>query len=74
MNATLKRYLVSSTTTFLTAFLISIGAQLATANITPETLGWGIILSIGAAACRAAIKAVVEGLSGLNGDSQQNLG
>lgn len=70
MNATLKRYLISSTTTFVTAFLISVGAQLATANITPATLGWGIILSIGAAACRAAVKAVIEAFTGLTGDPQ----
>ncbi len=68
MNQTLKRYLVSSGTTFVTAFLMSVGAQLTTAHITPETLGWGIVLSIAAAGFRAAIKAVIEGFSGLTGD------
>ena len=62
MNQTLKRYLISSTTTFVTAFLISVGAQLAMTTITPETIGWGIVLSIAAAAFRAAVKAVVESI------------
>jgi hypothetical protein len=70
MNTTLKRYAVSSATTFVTAFLISVGAQLTTTHITPETLGWGIVLSIGVSACRAAIKAVIEAFSGVKGDSQ----
>lgn len=70
MNQTLKRYLVSSATTFVTAFLISVGAQINTTQVTPATLGWGIVLSIGAAACRAAIKAVIEGFSGTTGDPQ----
>lgn len=68
MNATLKRYLISSATTFITAFLISVGAQLTMAHITPETLGWGIVASIGATACRAAVKAVNEAISGSTGD------
>ncbi len=74
MNQTLKRYLVSSGTTFVTTFLISIGVQLSATHITPETLGWGVVISVGASALRAAIKAVIEGLSGLTGDPQQNLG
>jgi ethanolamine utilization protein EutA (predicted chaperonin) len=52
------------------AILISVGAQLTTTHITPETLGWGIVLSIGVSACRAAIKAVIEAFSGVKGDSQ----
>ena len=68
MNPTLKRYLVSSGITFVTAFLISIGAQLTVANINPPALGWGIVLSIGATAFRAAIKALLESLSGTTGD------
>ena len=43
-------------------------------HITPETLGWGVVVSIGATACRAAVKAVIESVSGLNGDSTQQLG
>ncbi len=68
MNPTLKRYLISSATTFVTAFIISVGAQLTTMQITPETLGWGIVASIGATACRAAIKALIEAFSGTTGD------
>ncbi len=68
-NTTLQRYFISSVTTFVTTFLISIGAQLALVHITPETLGWGIVVSIGATACRAAVKAVLEAISGLSGDS-----
>ena len=71
MNATLQRYLVSSGTTFVTAFLISVGAQLTLMHITPETIGWGIVASIGATAVRAAIKAVIETFSGNTGDVMQ---
>ncbi len=63
MNPTIKRYLISSGVTFATAFLISVGAQLAMTTITPETLGWGLVLSIAVVAFRAAIKAVVESIS-----------
>lgn len=69
-NITIKRYAISSATTFVTTFLISIGAQLALIHVTPETLGWGVIISIGATAARAAVKAVIEGISGLQGDVQ----
>ncbi len=68
MNATLKRYLISSITTFATVFLISVGAQLAAANLTPDTLGWGIVLSVAATAARAAVKAVVESFAGTTAD------
>ena len=68
MNPTFKRYLISSTTTFVTAFLISVGAELSSAHITPETVGWGIVISIGFTALRTAVKAVVEGLSRISGD------
>ena len=60
MNPTLKRYLISSVITFSTAFLISVGAQLAMVHITPETFGISIVLSIGATASRAAVKALIE--------------
>ncbi len=69
MNPTTKRYLVSSAVTFATAFLISVGAQLAMIHITPETLGIGLVLSIGATASRAAVKALIESLMG-TGDAQ----
>ena len=68
MNQTFKRYLISSGITFVTAFLIAVGAQLSTMHITPETLGWGLVLSIGAAAFRTAIKATIEAISGYTGD------
>ena len=69
MNPTFKRYLISSGTTFVTAFIISVGAQLTSANITPQSLGWGIVLSIVMVAIRAAVKAVIEPLAGATGDS-----
>lgn len=74
MNPTLKRYLISSTITFATAFLISVGVQLSAVQFTPETIGWGIALSVGITALRAAIKAVIERLSGLTGDPVNNQG
>ncbi len=74
MNQTLKRYLISSATTFVTAFLISVGAQLTMANISPSNLGWGIVISIAVAGLRAGVKAVMESLTGMTGDPQQNLG
>ena len=74
MNQTLKRYLISSATTFVTAFLISVGAQLTMANLSPANLGWGIVISIAVAGLRAGVKAVVESLTGTIGDPQTNLG
>jgi|GEM_PF-2865572 hypothetical protein len=68
MNPTLKRYIISSAITFSTAFLISVGVQLSAVQFTPETIGWGIALSIGVTALRAAIKAVIERLFGTTGD------
>ncbi|HLD70785.1 MAG TPA: hypothetical protein VI937_02795 [Negativicutes bacterium] len=68
MNTTFKRYLISSTTTFVTVFLISVGTELSSAHITPETLGWGIVLSIGFTALRTAVKAVIEAFSRTTGD------
>ncbi len=62
MNPTIKRYLISSGITFATAFLISVGAQLAMVHITPESFGIGIVLSICATASRAAVKALIESL------------
>ena len=72
MNSTIKRYLISSATTFVTAFLISVGSELSSTHITPETVGWGVVLSIGFTALRVAVKAVVEAFSGTTGDP--NLG
>ena len=72
MNPTFKRYLISSTITFSTAFLISLGTEISSAHITPETLGWGIALSIGFTALRAAVKAAIEGLSRISGDPENN--
>lgn len=68
MNSTIKRYLISSTTTFVTAFLISVGSELSSAHINPETLGWGIVLSIGFTAIRTAVKVVLETFLGASGD------
>lgn len=71
MNQTIKRYLISSATTFTTVFLVSVGTQLSVAHLTPETLGWGIVISIAASAYRAAVKSVIETLAGATGDQTQ---
>lgn len=68
MNPTLKRYLISSLTTFATVFFISVGAQLSSGALSVDNLGWGIVLSIGGVAVRAAVKAVIEALAGHTGD------
>lgn len=60
MNPTLKRYAISSIITFVSMFLISVGAQLSMGAITADNLTLGAVLSIIFVALRAAIKAVVE--------------
>lgn len=68
MNPTLKRYLVSSTTTFVTFFLISITAQLQAGAISPDNVGWSVLGSIVGVAIRAAIKPAIEVITGFTGD------
>lgn len=60
MNETLKRYLVSSITTFCAMFFSTLALQLTAGAITPETLTLNALISVGAVAVRAGIKAVVE--------------
>ena len=58
MNPTLKRYIVSSLTTFLTTFLSVAALQLQAAGQIELTSTF--FLGVAAVAIRAAIKAVVE--------------
>lgn len=58
MNSTLRRYLVSSLTTFLTSFLGILALQISAAGTVEFTYAfWFGVITI---AARAAIKAVVE--------------
>lgn len=66
--STLERYALSSLTTFITAFVISLGAQLATAPLTASSLGWGTLAAVGYVAVRAGIKAIVEAWYGQVGE------
>lgn len=66
MNPTVKRYLVSSVTTFVTMFIISIAAFVADAGSVEWTSAFwfaGITTGI-----RAAFKAVVESLASQTGE------
>lgn len=66
MNPTVKRYLVSSVTTFVTMFLIALGAFVADAGAVEWTSAFwfaGITTGI-----RAAFKAVVESLANQHGE------
>lgn len=66
MSETMKRYLVSSATTFVTTFAGSISLQLSVG--TPTELNQAFVLSILAVAGRAAVKAVLESLFRSSGD------
>ena len=68
MNPTLKRYLVSSITTFTTVFAITVGAQLQAGTITPDNLGWGVVGAVVLTAIRAGVKAVIEAFAAHTGD------
>lgn len=68
MNPILKRYLVSSITTFSTVFFITLGAQLTAGTITPDNLGWGVVGAVAFTALRAGVKAVIEALAAHTGD------
>lgn len=66
LNATLKRYLLSSLTTFLGSFCTVVGLQLSAGL--PTQLTATFFYSILAVAIRAGIKAVVEGLASTHAD------
>ncbi len=70
MNPTLKRYLVSSLITFITAFLGSITLQLNSGALDATNLTIATILSIFATAARAAVKPCVEYLFASKGDPE----
>lgn len=60
MNDTLRRYLVSSLTTFLAVLLTTLGAQITLAGTVEFNFAfWAGVLTI---AVRAATKAVVEAI------------
>ena len=65
MSPLLKRYLLSSLTTFLTVGVSTLAVQLSTNAIQWTLAFW---LTIGAVVIRAAFKAVVEGLAKQNAD------
>lgn len=69
MNEALRRYLVSSLTTFLATFFTVIGAQLMATNSIEFT--WPFIVSIVLIAARAAVKAVVEAIPVLGGKADR---
>jgi hypothetical protein len=62
MNPTIKRYLISSLTTFLATFLIVGGVAIQ--NGAADTLTASALVAIIMTAFRAAVKAVVEGYAG----------
>ncbi len=66
MNPTLKRYLLSSVSTFLTVFLGSLSLSIGnwSGTVITSALVWSLVLS----AARAAIKAVVESFAGQHAD------
>lgn len=67
-HPTLKRYLISSTTTFLATFLLTIGVAVKTLPLDTTVITATLVLSIIAAGFRAAVKAVVEMLAGAHAD------
>lgn len=68
MNDTTKRYIISSVTTFLTAFFLTLASQFATGALTVETLNVAFVLSLIAIASRAGVKAVVESFTASHAD------
>lgn len=66
LNSTLKRYALSSLTTFITTFAIVAAAELSTHTVVWSTTFW---LAVGSAGVRAAIKAVIEGFAGAHADA-----
>ena len=66
MNDTMKRYIVSSVTTFLTAFFGVLAIQLGSG--VPLELTWTFVFGVASVAARAGVKAVVESIASKPGD------
>ena len=64
MNPTVKRYLISSATTFIATFLIAGGVGIQNGALGNEAVTTSAILGIFMVAFRAAVKAVVERFAG----------
>jgi hypothetical protein len=65
MQTTIQRYMLSSLTTFLTAFLSALALQLSNGDI---VLTGAFLFSILSVAARIGVKAVVEGFAKQNAD------
>jgi hypothetical protein len=65
MNPTLKRYLLSSLTTFLTVGISALAVELSTNSV---QWTWTFWLTIAMVVIRAGFKGIVEGLAGNNAD------
>lgn len=68
MNPTIKRYLISSVTTFVAAFCIAIAAQLKAG--VPMEFTTSVLFAVISVAGRAGVKAVVEAFAGQTADVQ----
>lgn len=68
MNVTIKRYILSSVSTFSAMFFMSLGLQIT--NGGGIQLTGAFILSVLTVAIRAGVKAVVEGFAGQHADVQ----
>lgn len=68
MNDTFKRYLVSSLTTFLTAFLTILAGQISAGAVDFSHVTANVVISVILVAFRAGIKAVVEKYAPISGD------
>jgi hypothetical protein len=66
MNPTIKRYILSSITTFVTVFAATVTMHLGSGSILWTTTFW---LSLCLVAMRAAVKAVVESFAGTHADA-----
>jgi hypothetical protein len=59
---TIKRYLISSAVTFVTVFIVTLGAMIQVTEINADTLQWTTIVALVIAAARGAVKSTFEGL------------
>jgi len=66
MNTTLKRYALSSTTTFITAAVTTLATQLSVGNIEWTGTFWFAVFAV---VIRAGFKAAVEGWAGQHADA-----
>lgn len=66
MNPTIKRYLISSTITFLTAFFGTLAIQLNAGF--PPVVNVAFVVAILSSAARAGVKALVEWVATQNAD------